>query len=145
MQLIFGFSSKTAPKSSVGFTSPIFSGVMTVVMGIVAMVRITRQMRLTDTTLYSSSMHVDDTKVKGNSYELTEPTITMDDYMMMMKRMNELEERVSGIAKKPETMPPEKEEMLNNALDRVNALEQELSSTKKVITDPILVLGVLLA
>lgn len=84
-------------------------------------------------------------KLREIPIELTEPTITMDNYMMMMKRMNELEERVSGVEKKPETMPPEKEEMLNNALNRVNALEQELSSTKKVISDPILVLGVLLA
>lgn len=50
----------------------------------------------------------------------------------MMKRMNELEEKVNVLNKRPTTMPPEKEEMLNNALKRIDMLEQELSTTKKV-------------
>lgn len=49
-----------------------------------------------------------------------------------MKRMAELEEKVTVLSVKP-VMPPEKEEMLNNALTRVSTLEQELGATKKVL------------
>lgn len=50
----------------------------------------------------------------------------------MMKRMNELEEKVTILSKRPSTMPPDKEEMLSNALKRIDMLEQELSNTRKV-------------
>lgn len=108
-------------------------------MGVVSMVRMTRNMpnKLTDATLYSSSMHDADDMVKGqsNCYRLSAPTFSSIDYFDMMKRMNELEERVTFLSKKPMTMPPEKEEMLNAALNRVSTLEQELSATRKVWTD----------
>ncbi|CAB4320473.1 unnamed protein product [Prunus armeniaca] len=53
----------------------------------------------------------------------------------MMKRMAELEEKVNALSSKPAVMPPEKEDLLNVALNRVNALEQELSATKKALED----------
>lgn len=95
------------------------------------MVRMTRSMpkRLTDATLYSSSMH-------GDSHSSPRANISNEDYFIMMKRMNELEEKVTILSKRPSTMPPEKEEMLNNALKRIDMLEQELSATKKVTETP---------
>lgn len=104
-------------------------------MGIAAMVRLTRNVpkKLTASTLYSSSMPGADDLVKGQaSSSMPLVTVSQNDYMMMMKRMNDLEDKVITLSQKPPTMPPEKEELLNAALSRVHELEQELSSTKKV-------------
>lgn len=50
----------------------------------------------------------------------------------VMKRLGELEEKVDTLNAKPSTMPYEKEELLNAAVCRVDALEAELIATKKV-------------
>ncbi|KAK4491407.1 hypothetical protein RD792_002152 [Penstemon davidsonii] len=133
-------------KGTDGLSNHLLTGVMTFVMGIVTMVRMTSNMpkKLTDATLYSSSMYGVESMSKGrqeSSFELpgttttTTTTISTSDFLTMMKRMNELEEKVSVLSKKPSTMPPEKEEMLSNALNRVEALEEDLSSAKKALED----------
>ncbi|KAL1554293.1 phosphatidylinositol/phosphatidylcholine transfer protein SFH12-like [Salvia divinorum] len=118
-----------------GFSNQIFTGVLTFVMGVVTMVRMTRNMprRLTDSTLYSSSMRSTDDMMKTRPpvYESPEAAVSRADYLIMMKRMNELEEKMSIVCQKPPTMAPEKEEMLNNAITRIDALEQELQEAKK--------------
>ena len=133
------YPTKAVCKSSEGLSNHLLSGVMTVVMGVVTMVRMTRNMpkKLTDATLYSASMYGVDSVFKGQSHSHDSPRapITNEDYFVMMKRMNELEEKVNVLNKKPTTMPPEKEEMLNNALKRVDCLEQALSETKKSLED----------
>lgn len=50
----------------------------------------------------------------------------------VMKRLGELEEKVDTLQSKPSKMPYEKEELLNAAVCRVDALEAELIATKKV-------------
>lgn len=100
------------------------------------MVRMTRNMprKLTDATLYSSSMYGDDMiKPQGHPYQVQAPAISTTEYLTMMKRMGDLEEKVLVLSKKPVEMPPEKEEMLNAAVSRVDALEQELAAAKKVL------------
>ncbi|XP_041996336.1 phosphatidylinositol/phosphatidylcholine transfer protein SFH12-like [Salvia splendens] len=122
-------------KNADGFSNQIFTGVLTFVMGVVTMVRMTRNMprRLTDSTLYSSSMRGSDDMMKNRApvYESPEAGVSREDYLIMMKRMNELEEKMSIECQKPPTMAPEKEEMLNNAITRIDALEQELQEAKK--------------
>ena len=105
---------------------------MAFILGIVTMVRLTRNMpkKLTEAALYSSSDYYDGEMIKG--HQLSSPAISSTDYMLVIKRMAKLEEKVNVLSNKPAVMPPEKEEMLNVALSRVDALEQELSSTKKV-------------
>lgn len=49
-----------------------------------------------------------------------------------LKRLGELEEKVDMLQSKPNVMPYEKEELLNAAVYRVDALEAELITTKKV-------------
>ena len=49
-----------------------------------------------------------------------------------LKRLGELEEKVDMLQSKPSVMPHEKEELLNAAVYRVDALEAELIATKKV-------------
>jgi len=48
-----------------------------------------------------------------------------------LKRLGELEEKVDMLQSKPNVMPYEKEELLNAAVYRVDALEAELIATKK--------------
>ncbi|KAL6614667.1 hypothetical protein ACP70R_036937 [Stipagrostis hirtigluma subsp. patula] len=52
-----------------------------------------------------------------------------------LRRLAELEEKVRELEAKPTQMPFEKEELLNTAIHRVDALEAELTSTKKVLYD----------
>lgn len=117
---------------------PLMSGLMSVVMGIITMIRLTRNMpkKLTDATLYSTPTYCDDSvNNKVNSNKLPGCAISEAEYFSMMKRMGELEGKVISLSAKPAIMPPEKEEMLNNALNRVEVLEQELSSTKKLLQE----------
>ncbi|TKY75415.1 Phosphatidylinositol/phosphatidylcholine transfer protein SFH3 [Spatholobus suberectus] len=116
-------------KTSVGFSNHLVGGIMAFVMGIVTMIRMTRNMprKITESTLYGSSGYYDGTMMKA-------PTISSNDYMTMMKRMAELEEKVTVLNMRP-VMPPEKEEVLNTALNRVSTLEQDLIATKKALDD----------
>lgn len=50
----------------------------------------------------------------------------------VLKRLSEVEEKVDTLKAKPSEMPYEKEELLNAAVYRVDALEAELIATKKV-------------
>uniref|UniRef100_A0A0V0IL84 Putative phosphatidylinositol/phosphatidylcholine transfer protein SFH3-like n=1 Tax=Solanum chacoense TaxID=4108 RepID=A0A0V0IL84_SOLCH len=125
-------------KSPDGFSNHLFTGVMTFVMGVVTMVRMTRNMprKLTDSTLLSGSLKGVDMHVKpvhGQEYRLSGPAISNNEYFSMMKRMGELEEKVISLSNKPSSLPPEKEEMLNNVMSHVDKLEQELCATKMAL------------
>jgi hypothetical protein len=61
------------------------------------------------------------------------PSYTENDVISsMLRRLGELEDKVQVLETKPSEMPFEKEELLNAAVRRVDALEAELISTKKV-------------
>ncbi|GER50346.1 Sec14p-like phosphatidylinositol transfer family protein [Striga asiatica] len=124
----------TAYKASEKNNNHLFTGVLTFVMGVMTMVKMTRSMpkKLTNATLYSSSINE---VVKSRAHGLDPPDapISRADYLIMMKRMNELEEKVGQLQTKPSTIPPEKDELLTNALNRVEALEQDLSDARKVL------------
>lgn len=63
------------------------------------------------------------------------PSSTFTDAELLssvLKRLGELEEKVDTLKTKPTEMPYEKEELLNAAVCRVDALEAELIATKKV-------------
>ncbi|WCJ25000.1 Phosphatidylinositol/phosphatidylcholine transfer protein SFH12 [Euphorbia peplus] len=107
--------------------APVYSGVVAFVMGIVAMIKVTRNMP--NSTMYSKSMHDgSDDKSMGGS------VVSAADYMAVVKRMAELEEKVNELNNRP-AISPEKEEMLNNAVERAETLEQELIETKKALED----------
>lgn len=131
------FAMHDACKIPEGFGSQIFTGLMAIIMGIVTMVRLTRNMpkKVTDATIYSSPLYCVDTMFKGQapSHQFPEPAISGVEYMSVLKRMAELEEKVSVLSLKPAGMPAEKEQILNAAISRVDALEQELMATKKVL------------
>ncbi|KAG5624961.1 hypothetical protein H5410_010179 [Solanum commersonii] len=122
-----------ACKPSEGFANPVFSGVMTLVMGIVTLVRMTKNMpkKLTDATLLAGSLYTAD-MIKEQTHG---HVISTKDYISMMKRMEELEDKVITLSQKPSSMPPEKENMLNAAINRVGTLEEELLATKKALDE----------
>ena len=116
--------------------SQLFTGLMAFVMGLMTMVRMTRNMprKLTDANFYSESVCSAESVCKPQPppSSLPGPAISPKEYMIVMQRMAELEEKMV-IFNQPAAMPPEKEEMLNTAMSRADALEQELMATKKVI------------
>lgn len=56
----------------------------------------------------------------------------------VLKRLGELEEKVDTLQSKPSEMPYEKEELLNAAVCRVDALEAELIATKKALHEALM-------
>ncbi|KAL1558024.1 Phosphatidylinositol/phosphatidylcholine transfer protein sfh8 [Salvia divinorum] len=56
----------------------------------------------------------------------------------VLKRLGELEEKVITLQTKPSEMPHEKEELLNAAVYRVDALEAELIATKKALHEALM-------
>ncbi|KAL7265536.1 hypothetical protein ACSBR1_003336 [Camellia fascicularis] len=56
----------------------------------------------------------------------------------VLKRLRELEEKVDTLQAKPSEMPYEKEELLNAAVCRVDALEAELICTKKALYEALM-------
>ncbi|KAK7352102.1 hypothetical protein VNO80_17519 [Phaseolus coccineus] len=119
------FASKTSDLN----TNHFVGGIMAFIMGIVTMIRMTKNMprKLNEAALYSSSGYYEGSVMKA-------ATFSCKDYMSFVKRMGELEEKVTVLNKRS-VMPPEKEEVLNNALTRVTTLEQDLVATKKALDD----------
>ncbi|KNA10369.1 hypothetical protein SOVF_145030 isoform B [Spinacia oleracea] len=67
------------------------------------------------------------------------PAFTEADQLSnVLKRLGELEEKVDTLQSKPSEMPYEKEELLNAAVCRVDALEAELIATKKALHEALM-------
>ncbi|XP_065867345.1 phosphatidylinositol/phosphatidylcholine transfer protein SFH3-like [Euphorbia lathyris] len=117
--------------------NPIINGLMAIVMGIVAMLRMTRNMpsKLTEAAIYGSQGYYDDAMMKGNASPV--PMISTSDYKMMVNRMAQMEEKLNIVASRTQVMPPEKEEMLNAALSRAEVLDKELTETKKALENAV--------
>ncbi|XP_050231641.1 phosphatidylinositol/phosphatidylcholine transfer protein SFH3 [Mercurialis annua] len=124
---------------SEAINNPLISGLLAFVMGIVTMVRMTRNMprKLTEAAIYGGQVYYDDPMGKGHHHTLPESSISTSDYKNMMMRMAAMEEKLNFLATKAEVMPPEKEEMLNAAVRRADVLEQELAATKKALDDAV--------
>ncbi|KAI3774794.1 hypothetical protein L1987_49356 [Smallanthus sonchifolius] len=110
--------------------------VMALMMGVMTLVRMTRNMpkKITNATLYSTGF-IEDYMVNKKKKQLQASTITTAEYLTLMNRLAELEEKVIFLDNKPAELPPEKEELLNNALKRVDALETELAAVKKALDE----------
>ncbi|KAM6582704.1 hypothetical protein CsatB_009706 [Cannabis sativa] len=127
-------------KTTEGSNNLLFSGILAMVMGIVTMIRLTRNMpkKIIEMAVYGSPIYYNEmTMIKHHKLDVPAAVeaISNTEYMAMMKRMAELEEKVSVLNMKPVSMPPEKEEMLAAAVKRVNDLEQELSLAHKALED----------
>lgn len=112
--------SAVKPSERKGGEGYLFGGVMSLVMGLMTVVRLTRNMprKLTEAAIYGE---------KGDT-----TMVSTQDYMSMVKRMSELEEKCRSLDNQPAAFSPEKEQILTAALSRVDELELQLSETKKV-------------
>ncbi|KAJ6692722.1 CRAL-TRIO DOMAIN-CONTAINING PROTEIN YKL091C-RELATED [Salix purpurea] len=115
-------------------SSQIVNMILAVVMGIVTMVRISRNMprKLVEDVVYGSQIYADEV---AKSHLLPAPSISTSEYKNMMLRMAEMEEKLNVLSSKSQAMSPEKEEMLNATIRRADTLEQELSIAKKALED----------
>lgn len=109
---------------------------MAFVMGIVTMIKVTRTMpkKLTDANIYSNPEYCVKQAVKVQQPVMSAPGISGQEYLEVISRMKDLEEMVNVLSAKPAAILAEKDEMLNAAVGRVDILEQELISTRKVHT-----------
>lgn len=119
----------------------VVTGFMALVMGVVAMFRVGKiaPKRAMDAAMGIATMEAmaKTRRMQQGQGQLPSPdmvTISTKQYQALIKRLDDLEEKVTALAARPPEMPAEKEEMLKSAVSRVEALETELESTKKVIT-----------
>jgi len=97
--------------------------------------RVTKGIRHSESGSASSILNitVDSTSKEESGPPLRAPGFTTTNISSStLKRLGELEEKVDMLQSKPNVMPCEKEELLNAAVYRVDALEAELIATKRV-------------
>jgi len=133
-------SLKTASKPSDGSWDKITATLMACLMAIVMLVRSVKDLatrRLpykggseeSYSTLYPDSIQKEEFRPPSPIPGFAEADL----FAAVLQRLGELEEKVQMLQEKPSEMPCEKEELLNAAVRRVDALEAELIVTKKVI------------
>jgi len=115
--------SAVKPSQRRGGEGYLFGGVMSLVMGLMTVVRLTKNMprKLTEAAIYGGEVDKAETTMVSNQ-----------EYMSMVKRMAELEEKCRSLDNQPAAFSPEKEQILTAALSRVDELELQLAQTKKV-------------
>ena len=105
---------KGAPNKGGG---SLVGGVMAFVMGIVAMVRLSKDVphKLTEAAIYGNSVCYEESRSKKTKVQFATP-VSSSEYMLMTKRMAELEEKWMSLDLKPANIESEKEEKLQAAL-----------------------------
>ncbi|CAK7329663.1 unnamed protein product [Dovyalis caffra] len=86
----------------------------------------------------SPELALDATQKEGCPPSTTVAFTEADLLSSVLKRLGELEEKVDTLQAKPSVMPYEKEELLNAAVCRVDALEAELIATKKALYEALM-------
>ncbi|XP_030470182.1 phosphatidylinositol/phosphatidylcholine transfer protein SFH8 [Syzygium oleosum] len=134
------------PKTPEGLRARILLAVMAFFMTLFALLRSITH-RVTK-KLPSAPLNVDQniSEVAPDSTQKEEfrppsptPAFTEADLLSsVLKRLGELEEKVDTLKAKPSEMPYEKEELLNAAVCRVDALEAELIATKKALYEALI-------
>ncbi|RWV79104.1 hypothetical protein GW17_00059817, partial [Ensete ventricosum] len=121
-----------------GVSNHVLAGVMAFVMGLVTMIRVggnTVPKKMSNTDIdYARSLELAGTMLKGQMQQI-EPAVSAAEFSGVVKHLSELEEKVAVLSAKPVDLPAEKEEILNAAVRRVDALEEELAATKKALEE----------
>ncbi|XP_024027248.1 phosphatidylinositol/phosphatidylcholine transfer protein SFH8 [Morus notabilis] len=104
---------------------------------------ICRVIRKFPDTLPNCDQNTAESTVDANKEDYRPPSPTpafteADVLSAVVKRLGELEEKVDALQSKPSRMPFEKEELLNAAVCRVDALEAELIATKKALYEALM-------
>lgn len=103
----------------------LYGSVMALLMGIVGVMRLTKNMprKLTEANVYS--------REGGSVYQDGVTVMSKQEYMAMVKKMTDLEEKCKFMEAQA-AFSLEREKILDAALRRVDQLELHLSETKKV-------------
>ncbi|KAK1299458.1 hypothetical protein QJS10_CPB14g00048 [Acorus calamus] len=125
-----------ACKDPEGLSTHLLSGVTAIVMGIVTMLRFTTAMpkKIANVVHYTTPVHSSIGKGQAHN-QLPLAPVSGAEYSCVIKRLTDLEEKVSILSMKPPEMPLEKEELLKTSVSRIDALEAELMATKKALED----------
>lgn len=111
------------PKEHESFSARVFVFFMAIVMAILTFFR-----TLSDRVVTKQQLPAPP-QIEGNTAAREEEAELLNS---VLKKLTELEEKIGALQAKPNEMPSEKEELLNAAVCRVDALEAELIATKKV-------------
>ncbi|XP_078169553.1 phosphatidylinositol/phosphatidylcholine transfer protein SFH12-like isoform X2 [Carex rostrata] len=111
---------------------PMITGVMSMAMGIMTMLRVGNAMPKAIGDVPASK---DQLESENGADVDPKIMVSATEYAMVLTRLAEMEEKVVVMSNKPIEMPPEKEEILKAAVDRAEFLENELTATKKVLED----------
>ncbi|CAA7408571.1 unnamed protein product [Spirodela intermedia] len=135
-----GFSVGDLSKATEGLSGLIISRVMALVVGILAVLRLTGPApgkKIDPALWYAGGADIARSPVKGrvSCRQVPHAAVSPVEYSAVLKRLGDLEEKVSVLSKKPTEIPPEKEELLMAAVSRVEALEAELEATRKALQD----------
>ncbi|PKA57786.1 Patellin-4 [Apostasia shenzhenica] len=69
-----------------------------------------------------------------NHIEQHHPQVNEDSIHSYLERLQRLEDMVSDLNKKPTTIPPEKDHMIQESLNRIRSIEHDLRKTKDTLT-----------
>ncbi|KAL4384973.1 hypothetical protein GQ457_15G013340 [Hibiscus cannabinus] len=130
------YQTKDVRMATQGMGTNIYGGIVAIIMGIVALIRMSRR-RVIESLLYGAHGYYHNPMIGGPAPQQP-PAIDSPEFYAMMKRIAELEEKVTVLVEKPATLPHDKKEMLNAALSRVSTLEQELSELRRHLRQPLI-------
>ncbi|XP_010263587.1 PREDICTED: phosphatidylinositol/phosphatidylcholine transfer protein SFH8-like isoform X4 [Nelumbo nucifera] len=136
--------SPESQKTPEGVQAQIFRLSMTFVMILYALLHsvTSRVLKKLPDPLSTCVPNTSEFSLKPASKEFCPPSPTRftetDLLSSVLKRLGELEEKVDILRLKPTEMPCEKEELLNAAVCRVDALEAELIATKKALHEALM-------
>lgn len=142
--------SPTGPKDPEGIRARVLIMFMTLVMAVftflrTASYRVTKKLPATTTSRPETEGNA--TELGSNGEGVQEefrppspvPDLTETELLTsVMKKLTELEGKIGTLQSKPCEMPYEKEELLNAAVCRVDALEAELIATKKALYEALM-------
>ncbi|WVZ74817.1 hypothetical protein U9M48_022947 [Paspalum notatum var. saurae] len=133
---------KAVVNASNGSNPPLIGGIIALVMSIATMLRVTRNMpgKVLGAAIGVGAKPATLTKSKSKTQarqrsKLSPEAVKAAEDAISAKRLAELEEKVIALLTKPMAMPADKEEMLQAAVSRVSALEEELAATKKALQE----------
>ncbi|KAL1208163.1 Phosphatidylinositol/phosphatidylcholine transfer protein SFH8 [Cardamine amara subsp. amara] len=135
----------TVPKDPEGIQARVFVMFMAIVMAVFTFFRtvtypVTKKLPATTTSPPESERNATEVGVQEECRPPSPvPELTETDLLnSVMKKLTELEDKIGTLQSKPNEMPYEKEELLNAAVCRVDALEAELIATKKALYEALM-------
>ncbi|PPD74854.1 hypothetical protein GOBAR_DD28214 [Gossypium barbadense] len=131
------------PKTPEGIRARILLTIMTFFMTLYTLLRsvachITRKLPGTVSGHCQNITELTPGATQKEEHSPSPPLSQADLLSSVLKRLVELEEKVDTLQAKPSVMPYDKEELLNAAVCRVDALEAELIAAKKALHDALM-------